>query len=346
MEPRRFAFPVVNRFAHRRVTISDVATHAGVSKTTVSHVLSGRRPVALATRERVEVSIRELGYRPDGLARSLRTQRSHLVALLIPDITNPFYPVLARGLESGMDGAGYHVVICNTESRPDEELEFVAEMCDRRVDGIVLDSFAVGVDELRAVTGPNLPVVWIGAESADHPGIDVVKSDDEQGAFDATTHMIGRGRSRVAMIDGTPGSGTPRTNGYRRALAAAGLPETASTIRHGGWTREGGANAMRSLLDLDERPDGVFCANDLMAIGAFDALREGGCRVPDDVALVGFDDIDAASLVSPSLTSVVNPAFETGRTAGGLLMERMTGAYAGPQRAVTLPCRLVERASA
>jgi LacI family transcriptional regulator len=335
----------MNRFAHRRVTIGDVAMHAGVSKTTVSHVLSGQRPVAPATRERVEVSIRELGYRPDGLARSLRTQRSHLIALLIPDITNPFYPTLARGLEAGIGGTGYHVVICNTDAGPADELEFVAEMCDRHVDGIVLDSFGVKVDEVRHVTGPDLPVVWIGADREGHPGIDIVRSDDEQGAFDATTHLLGRGRMRIAMIDGAPGSGTARTDGYRRALATAGRP-MGTTIRHGGWTREGGASAMRSLLEEDPRPDGVFCANDLMAIGALDALLAQGCRIPDDVAVVGFDDIDAASMISPSLTSVVNPAFDTGRTAASLLMERITGAYDGPQRVVTLPCRLVERQSA
>jgi LacI family transcriptional regulator len=337
---------VVNRFADRRVTIADVADHARVSKTTVSHVLSGRRPVAISTRERVEVAIRELGYRPDGLARSLRTRRSHLVALLIPDITNPFYPTLARGLEDGIDGAGYHVVICNTDSRPAEELEFVQEICDRRVDGLVLDSFAVGVEQLRAVTGPNLPVVWIGAEAEDHPGIDIVRSHDEQGAFDATMHLIRAGRHRVAMIDGVAGSGTARDAGYLRALDEAGRANGASLIRHGDWTREGGARAMRQLLEMPEPPDAVFCANDLMAIGALDVLRERERRVPDDVALVGFDDIEAAALVSPPLTSVVNPAFETGRTAGAMLMERMTGAYTGPPRAVTLPCRLVVRRSA
>jgi len=338
----------VNRFAdgHRRVTISDVAEHAGVSKTTVSHVLSGRRPVAAPTRERVEGSIRELGYRPDGLARSLRTQRSHLVALLIPDITNPFYPVLARGFESGMDGAGYRVVICNTDSRSESELEFVGEMTDRRVDGIVLDSSAIGVDQLRELTGPSLPVVWIGAEGSVHPGIDSVKSDDEQGAFDVTMHLLRRGCVRVAMIDGTPNSGTPRNAGHLRALSDAGRGNGAPIVRHGGWTREGGATAMAELLDAGPAPDGVFCANDLMAIGALDTLRTRGLRVPDDIAVAGFDDIEAAAIVTPPLTSVVNPAFETGRVAGALLMERMTGAYIGPQRTVTLPCRLVARASA
>ena len=334
----------VNRFADRRVTIADVALHAGVSKTTVSHVLSGRRPVAAPTRERVQISIQELGYRPDGLARSLRTRRSHLVALLIPDITNPFYPTLARGLEAGI-GTGYHVVVCNTDSRPTDELEFVEEMCDRRVDGLVLDSFAVSVEQLRDVTGSDVPVVWIGAEASDHPGIDIVRPDDEQGAYDATMHLVERHRTHIAMIEGIPGSGEPRNQGYRRALAAAGLRMDRSMIRYGRWTREGGAGAMRALLENAEPPDGLFCANDLMAIGALDVLRTHKLGVPDDVAIVGFDDIEAAALVSPPLTSVVNPAFETGRAAGALLMERMTGAYAGPQRAVTLPCRLMVRAS-
>jgi LacI family transcriptional regulator, galactose operon repressor len=341
---------LVNRFAdgdgHRRPTIGDVAEHAGVSKTTVSHVLSGRRPVARTTRERVERSIRDLGYRPDGLARSLRTQRTHLVALLIPDITNPFYPVLARGLESGMDGSGYHVVICNTDSDLKRALQFVTEVYDRHVDGIVLDSFAMSVEQLRDRTGPSLPVVWIGADFPDHPGIDIVRSDDEQGAFDATAHLIRRGCRRIAMIDGAPGGGAPRNDGHRRALAAAGIAAGAMRIRHGGWTREGGAHAMAALLEGTDPPDGVFCANDLMAIGALDVLRERGVAVPDEIAVVGFDDIDAAAIVSPPLTSVVNPAFETGSVAGALLLERMTGAYTGPQRVVTLPCRLVARASA
>ena len=334
---------MVNRFAGRRATIGDVAAHAGVSKTTVSHVLSGRRPVAAGTRERVRSAILELGYRPDGIARSLRTRRSHLVALLIPDISNPFYPELARGLEAALGEAGYHVVICNTDWDPDREQTFIADMSDRRIDGLVLDSFSLGVDQLRGLAGP-LPVVWIGAERGDHPEVDVVRSDDEQGACDATTHLLERGRRCVAMIDGAAGSGAPRTEGYLRALAGT-RDTTPPVIRHGDWTREGGAKAMLELLDLDPRPDAVFCANDLMAIGAVDSLRERGLRVPTDVAVAGFDDIDAASMVRPPLTSVVNPAYETGRVAGGLLVDRMAGAYEGPQRAITLPCRLVERAS-
>ena len=148
------------------------------------------------------------------------------------------------------------------------------------------------------------------------------------------------------MIDGTPNSGTPRNAGHLRALSDAGRSNGSPIVRQGDWTREGGAAAMAELLDARPAPDGVFCANDLMAIGALDTVRARGIHVPEDIAVAGFDDIDSAAIVTPPLTSVVNPAFETGRVAGALLMERMTGAFTGPQRAVTLPCQLVARASA
>ncbi|HWC32264.1 MAG TPA: LacI family DNA-binding transcriptional regulator [Actinomycetota bacterium] len=329
-----------------RVTISDVAESARVSKTTVSHVLSGKRPVAPLTRNRVLAAIAELGYRPDGVARTLRTRRSQMVAMIVPDIGNPFYTALARGLDHGMGGSEYRVVICNTDGRRDQELAFVAEMCDRGVDGIVLDSFAVSERALREVTENAVPVAWIGGGTLDHPGVDTVKADDERGAFDATIHLARAGRRRIAMITGTPGSGTPRNDGYARALEAAGMSVDTSLVRVGEWTSAGGARAMREIFEAREPPDAVFCANDLMAIGALETVRARGLRVPEDVALVGFDDIDAAAMVTPPLTTVLNPAYETGLTAGQLLASRMTGEYRGEARHAVLPCALVVRASA
>jgi LacI family transcriptional regulator len=336
---------MVNRFAHEaRVTIADVAARARVSKTTVSHVLSGHRPVAPTTRERVERAIADLGYRPDGLARSLRTRRSHLVSLIVPNIANPYYTALARGLDRGLEAAGYRVVICNTDGDSERELDFVVDMCDRRVDGIVLDSFSASETSIRQLTGRGVPVVWIGAETVDHPGVDTVKADDERGAYEATRHLMTASRHRVAMIEGTPGSGTPRNDGYRRALSDAGLGLDPQRIAHGEWTRDGGARATRTLLERTD-PDAVFCANDLMAIGALDVLRTLGRTVPDDVALAGFDDIEAAAMVTPPLTTVANPADATGAEAARLLAERMVGGYEGPPRHVVLPCTLVVRAS-
>ena len=316
-----------------------------MSKTTVSHVLSGNRPVALETRERVQRSILTLGYRPDGLARSLRTRRTHMVALILPDITNPYYPVLARGLEEGVERGGYRAFICSSEGDPDRERAFLREVCDRGVDGIVLDSFHLTVDDLHAATGGRLPVVWIGGTPMEHPGVDSVRSDDDGGAHAATKHLLERGHRLIAMLDGPRGSGTARREGYRRALSEAGLPAYPEPLLRSDWTRVGGRVAVTQLLALDPRPTAVFCSNDLTAIGALDVARAASLRVPDDLALVGFDDIEPAALVTPPLTTVVNSAFETGREAGRLLEERMAGTYRGRARSVTIPSPLVVRSS-
>ncbi|HEX2235073.1 MAG TPA: LacI family DNA-binding transcriptional regulator [Actinomycetota bacterium] len=334
---KRFASP-------QRVTIADVARVADVSKTTVSHVLSGKRPVALPTRARVETAIQELGYRPDGLARSLRTRRTHMVALVIPDITNPYYPLLARGLEDGMVG-GYRTFICNSDGHSEREQEFLAEVADRRADGIVLDSFTMGADWIEAVVPEGMPVVRIGTTVADDPGYDTVHADDEHGAHRATTHLMGKGHRRVGMIQGPAGAGGKRNDGYLRALHEAGVAVDPELVVSGEWTRPGGAVAARRLLGLADPPTAVFCANDLMALGAMDAARGLGLEIPRDLALVGFDDIEAAAMVSPPLTTVSNLAYETGLMAGVLLRERMTGQFRGAPRTVTLPCKLVERAT-
>ena len=269
-----------------------------------------------------------------------------MVALIVPDIGNPYYTALAQGLDRGMGGSDYRVVICNADGKADQELAFVAEMCDRGVDGIVLDSFSVTEETLTDVTGATVPVAWIGGGTVDHPGVDTVKADDERGAYDATMHLVRGGRRRIAMITGTFGSGTPRNDGYRRALREAELSVDAALIADGAWTRAGGARALGEILEVGPHPDALFCANDLMAIGALEGLRERGFRIPDDVSLVGFDDIEAAAMVTPSLTTVLNPAYDTGFTAGRLLASRMTGAYRGEARHTLLPCALVVRESA
>jgi len=335
---------VVNRFADgSRVSIADVARLASVSVTTVSHVLSGKRPVAVDTRARVEDAIRTLGYRPHRVARSLRTKTSHLVALVSPDVTNPFYPTLARGLEDGLQGGGYRTLICNTERRPEHELEFLREMGDRGLDGVVLDSYTLTLDTITDVVPPEISMVRIGTTVLRDPGFDSVHADDERGAHDATAHLLRRWGRRVAMIQGPPGAGEARNAGYIQALTSAGLEVDPTLVVSGEWTRDGGAAAMRSLLRLPNPPSGVFCANDLMALGALDAARELRVAVPGQVALVGFDDIEAASYAVPPLTTVSNPAYETGLLAGIMLKERMTNQYTGTARTVTLPCRLIRR---
>jgi len=328
-----------------RVTIADVAGHAGVSPTTVSHVLSGKRLVGAATRDRVERAVRELGYRPNMVARNLRTRRTQVIAVIVPDITNPFYAVLTRGLADAVDTAGYGTYVCNTDARFEREQKFLEDVLDRGVDGVVLASVDVSQEHLDEPARYGTPVVCLG-DSHDFPAVDRVVPDDEDGSRSATAHLVSRGASRIAMITGPPGAGVARVRGYRHALESAGRPFDPELVREGGWTRQGGRDAMRALMSEDPHPDAVFCANDLMAIGAMDVVHELGLSVPDDVALVGFDDVDAATLVTPTLTTVTNPAYDAGRYAGKLLVERMSGDYTDGRRTVVLPCRLIKRQSA
>jgi LacI family transcriptional regulator, galactose operon repressor len=328
-----------------RVTIAEVAHRAGVSATTVSHVLSGKRVVGATTRDTVMDAIRELGYRPNAVARNLRTRRSHMVAVVVPDITNPFYAVLTRGLADALDGAGYGTIVCNTDGVHEREAKLFQDVMDRGVDGIV---FASGETASRVTFTPAdhaTPIVCIG-EHLDHPLCDAVVPDDETGSRAAGTFLASRGYRRVAMIQGPPRYGGPRTAGFRSAMQAAGIKVPAELMVRGDWTRKGGYAAMSALADLPHPPDAVFCANDLMAIGAMDVAHERGLSVPEELAIVGFDDVDAATIVTPTLTTVRNPAYETGSTAGDLLMSRLTRRYTGAGRTVVLPCALVERGTA
>jgi len=332
-----------------RVTIGDVARHVGVSPTTVSHVLSGKRLVAAATKQRIMQAIEELGYRPNSAARQLRTNRSRMVAVIVPDITNPYYSVLTRGLADvvGAADAGhdYGTYVCNTDGSLERERRYLHDVLDRGVDGIVVASVNLAAEPDLARRRLGTPVVCIGGEYDDRDA-DMVTADDRAGAEAATAHLLSRGAKRVAMIRGAPDAGVGRDRGYVAALTAAGHPVREEWIVRGHWTRAGGQEAMRTLMSRRPRPDAVFCANDLMAIGAIDVAHELGLRVPDDVAVVGFDDVDAATIVRPPLTTVRNPAYETGEEAGRLLLDRMRGVYTGSGRTVVLPCPLVVRESA
>jgi LacI family transcriptional regulator len=328
----------------RRATIAEVAAAAGVSPTTVSHVFSGKRLVSAATRQRVLEAVQELGYRPNNVARNLRTQRSKMVAVVVPDITNPFYSVLTRGLADALQDADYGTFVCNTDRVVHREQRFVEDVLDRGVDGVVMGAVNVSVETIMKLADVGTPFVCVGAE-IDNPHVDRIVADDEIGSREATAHLLGRYDGPVAMIQGPDDSGSARVDGYRRALERAGVPFDRRLLGHGDWTRQGGAQAMAELLAGPRRPRAVFCANDLMAVGAMDTLREAGLRIPQDVALVGFDDIEAATLVSPALTTVRNPSYETGRAAGELLLSRMAGEHRIGQRTVVLPCRLVVRES-
>lgn len=332
--------------AHRLPTIEAVAAAAGVSKTTVSHVLSGNRPVAAATRTKVERVVAELGYRPSAVARSLKIARSHTVAVVVPDVTNPFYPSLARGLQEAIGASGYLPLLAETGGDVATERAILSEMVQRRVDGLVISTSGLEEADLEEALRGRIAVVMVGPQLAGN-GLDAVTADDERAAGDATAYLRARGRGPIATIAG-PGDNTVaqrRLRGYLHALDADHADGEA-LIAHADFTREGGRAAMTDLLARERRPGAVLCANDLMAVGAMDAARAAGLAVPEDLAIMGIDDIEAAAMVSPALTTIRIPAHDIGRVAGELLLTRIAQPRRRAPRTVLVAHALVVRETA
>jgi len=330
----------------QRVGITDVAAKAGVSVTTVSHVLSSRRPVSQATRNRVMKVIEELDYRPNELARSMRAQRTFTIALIVPDITNPFYTSVARGLQDKVRPVSYHCIVASTDGDREVERDILHQLLTR-VDGVALSGSDKSPEDLRPVVDARLPLVLLGADTPG-PGFDVVTNADNDSGALAANYLLERGHRRIAFITAPVDFGAParRVEGYRSALAEAGLTADPGRVVSTPVTREGGARAMAALMDLPERPEAVICVNDVVAIGAIDAAAERGLNVPGDVAIMGFDDIEAAALVTPKLTTMATASREHGQAAGELILERITETEPGEPRRVVFPARLVRRDSA
>ncbi|MBG0851383.1 LacI family DNA-binding transcriptional regulator [Streptomyces spinoverrucosus] len=334
-----------------QIGMTEVAARAGVSVTTVSHVLSGRRPVAERTRARVLEVIDELGYQPNSLAQGLRTRRTMTVGLIVPDLTNPFYPMVLRGLDDVLVPAGYRTVVCNTDGSREQETLFLRDMATRRVDGVVIAPFQLARKDLLAHRRL-MPLVRLGgALPFDADLGDLIRSDDEGGMAQAVRYLLEQGRHRVAYIGGARHAGPSdrREAGFRRAINEVEHVVDEDLVVRGEFTRDAGREAAEALLDRDDRPDAIACANDLIAIGVLDAARKRGLRVPEDLAVTGYDDIDAASLVHPALTTVVNPAREVGRACGQALLRQLTAEEAEaaePSHELVIANTLVRRESA
>ena len=288
------------------------------------------------------MSSRKLRFRPNAVARSLRTKQSQTVAVLVPDITNPYYPVLARGLQDALAEAGYHVFICNTDGMADKAAEFLADVVQRRVDGIVIEEHPLDAALARALVPSDVPIVALQG-TPESRGVDAVVLDEEAGAFAVGRFLLELGHRTFACLAGPTGN---RQRGFIRALEDARVTLDWDLVIADSWTRVSGATAMEQLLAREVIPTAVFAANDLIAIGAMDAFRSWGLAVPQDVSLVGFDDIEAAALVTPPLTTVRNSAYEAGRAAAEILLERIADPSRPGTRQCVTSCSLVKRSSA
>ena len=332
----------------RRTTQKDVAVAAAVSQALVSLVLGGHLAgVPEETRLRVTQAATRLGYVPNRLAQMLRSRRTWTIACVVPDITNPFYPLLERGVQEVAVAAGYDVIAINTDGLAERERRFLDWCRQGRVDGVVGVFFTLRLADLAAVVEAGIAVARIesrGQRPGDIP-VDSLFVDNNMAAAEVTRFLIGRGHRAIAMVSGAGGPRRDRVEGYRAAMRAAGLPEWVETTE--AFTETAGAQVATKLMQMPERPTAIFAANDLLAAGAMIVLREAGLDVPRDMAVVGFDDIQLARLVSPALTTVRQFQHTLGRTAAEMVLERLTTLGLGaPGRVREMPYELIERQSA
>ena len=329
------------------VTMKDVARLSGVSSMTVSRVINGGDRVSPQTRQRVEQAIAELGYVPSRVARGLIRQKTHTLALIVPDVTNPFFTLIVRGAEDVARRADYRMLLCDTRADLTIEREAIEEMIAHRVEGIAIAPVSDrSRSHLRRLANYGVPFVLIDRTV---PGVDcdVVVGDSSGGARRLVEHLLELGHRRIGFIVESDEVSTARDRhaGYEQALRAAGLPVDPSLIVRSTVDPGGGFDGMRRLLELDQPPTAVFTVNNLVALGAIEAVRAQGLEVPDDIALVCFDDIEYASRLYPFLTVMAQPAETLGALGTQLLLDRVEGRARDHGRVVVLPAQFVVRRS-
>ncbi len=321
-----------------------------MSRTTVSYVLSNDESVSIpdATRQRVWDAIRALDYTPNRAAQRLRTQRTFTIAGIIEDITNPFHPAFERGIQDVAERYGYDLIMYNTDADRAKERKALDAALRNRVDGVIGSFSTIGMNDFEPLLSHDIPMVWLTGQppAQSLPGLDVVYVDNVRAAQTAVFYLVDKGHRRIGMLAGHGAPQADRLIGYRQALVQRGLPVSNSLVQGQRFSIEEGKQAMRVLLALNEPPTAVFAASDLLAVGAMLTIREYGLRIPEDVAIVGFDNIFVAEVVTPSLTSIALHQDQLGHRCGELLMERIRGLALDEGRAVEMPFDLVIRESA
>lgn len=329
------------------VTIKDVARLSGVSSMTVSRVINGGHRVSPDTQQRVERAIAELGYVPSRLARGLSRQKTGTLALIVPDVANPFFTLIVRGAEDAARRAGYRMILCDTRADLTIEREVIEEMIAHRVEGIAIAPVSDrSRGHLERLARFGIQFVLIDRTV---PGVesDVVIGDNAGGARRLVEHLISLGHRRIGFIVESDDVSTARDRhrGYEDALDSAGIALDPDLIVRATVDPEGGFDGMRRLLEVDEPPTAVFTVNNLVALGAIEGVRASGLDVPDDIALVCFDDIEYASRLYPFLTVMAQPAETLGTLGTQLLLERIEGRAPEQSRVVVLPAQFIVRRS-
>lgn len=326
-------------------TIKQVAAHAEVSTATVSRVLTGLNSVSQELTERVREAVRELNYHPNRIARNLRIRTTHTIGVVLSDIQNPFFTSVLRGIEDVLQAADYTLLLGNSDENVAREQICLTTLRAEGVAGIIFSPTTDDATEYRRILDIKAPVVAIDRAPIGLP-IDTITVANAEGARAAMAHLISLGHQRIGMISGPAqiSTASERLAGYRQALEEAGLPAPDDLVQYSDFRQAGGYKGMQALLALPDPPTAVCIANNLMTLGAYQALNERGLRIPSDIAVVGFDDIPWAVSLQPALTAVAQPTYEMGVTAARLLLAHIKEPERPVQR-IVLETQLMVRGS-
>ncbi len=309
------------------ITIYDVARVAGVSMATVSRVVNGNSNVKPATRKKVLNVIEQLGYRPNAVARGLASKKTKTVGVVIPDISNAFNSEVTRGIEDIATMYRYNIILCNSDLQQERETQLIETLLEKQVDGLLFLGGNVREEHRQIYSHTNVPVVLV-ATNDEEGNLPSVGIDQQQAAYDATMFFIRQGNKRIALIGGPLTDlmkGYPRYIGYRQALEDSNIPFDERLIRIGDYRYESGYQAMATLLSLTETPDSVMVLSDEMAVGTIHAISDNGLRIPDDISVMGYNNIPLADQVRPLLSTINVPMYDMGAVAMRLLTKYMHG---------------------
>ena len=327
------------------ITIKDVARESGVNVSTVSRALNGEYGVHAGTREHVLAVAKRLRYRPNRVARGLVTGRSHTLALVVSDIRNPFFAEVARGAEDAAYAAGYDLVLCNSDLDAEKQLRYVQSLLEKRVDGILMNSVAaLGKKQVEQLSAIGLPIVLLN-RSAPRNAFSTICADNGAGGALAGSYLWKLGHRKIAHLTGPRrhGNMTERAQGFARSLLAARKP-VRPVVLHGRNNFQGGVELAQKLLATHPGVTAIFAGSDMMAFGVIRALTAAGRRIPDDVSVIGFDNVELSAIVNPSLTTIHQPKYEIGQAAVEILLRLAGGAHQAPEHRL-FGVRLVERRS-
>lgn len=324
-------------------SIKDVAKEAGVSIATVSRVLNDVDVVNEETKKKVREAIKKLEYRPNIIARSLKTQRTRTIGIIVPDISSQFYPEIVRGAEDVSNIYNYNVILCNTDLDHEKEIEYLRVLREKMVDGVIYMSNCLEDDILKILNDLSLPTVLVETRGKDY-GFPSVTIDNEKAGYDATEFLIKKGNKKIAYIGVNPNTANAsglRVHGYKKALEDNGLKYDETLVQFGGLKAADGRDGMEAIIHKT-KIDAVFCASDEIAMGVINTLRENDIKVPEDVDVIGFDNIYAASIYYPKLTTVEQPMYDMGSVGMRMLIKVINKAELDEEH-IVLDYKIIER---